>query len=627
MKTLCLAILYTLSCSICAAAVPAVADLPYPGLLKLHVDATDTDHLVFRAREEIPAKPGPLTLLYPQWLPGYHAPQGPIDKFAGLVIRANGKTLPWQRDPENVYAFHIEVPQGATTIEAEFQYLSPANSDQGRVVMTPNMLNLQWNTVALYPAGHQPHRIQVAASATLPKGWQFATALASDKTSGDGMVSFKTVDFSTLVDSPIFAGRYVKRLDLDPNATVPVHLNIVADEAKYLEVKPEQLQAHQQLISQAYKLFGAQHYNHYDFLLALSDEQSGIGLEHHRSSENGVAPAYFTEWDKRDAVRELLPHEFTHSWNGKFRRPADLATPNYNVPMGDTLLWVYEGQTQYWGKVLTARSGLQSQQQALDQLALMVATYTNNRPGFSWRNVQDTTNDPTIAQRRSRPYINYLMSEDYYNAGALIWLAVDAKLRDLSSEKKSLDDFAQSFFGVDNGSWQVKTYTFDTVIATLQGLAPYDWARFLRDRLDANAPPLDGLAAVGWKLVYTDKPSESQKNAEEVMKVSNFASSIGLTIAREESRIADVRWDGPAFQAGMAPGGKLIAVNNQAYKPERLADAIKAAQTNKGSIELLVKSGDLYRSYKVAYQGGPKYPHLERIAGTVDRLSAIFAAR
>ncbi|MBS0582337.1 MAG: M61 family metallopeptidase [Proteobacteria bacterium] len=609
------------------AAVPAPADTPYAGTLKLHVDATDLDHRVFRVREEIPAAPGALTLLYPQWLPGNHAPRGPIDKFAGLVLRANGKVLPWRRDPENVYAFHVDVPDGASAIEAEFQYLSPLDPGQGRVVMTPDMLHLQWNAVALYPAGHDASRIRIAASAALPAGWEFATALERDGAAGDGKIAFKQVDFATLVDSPMYAGRYFKRIDLDPGAKIPVHLNVMADEPKYLEIKPEQLKAHQALVQQAYKLFASQHYDHYDFLLALSNKLGGIGTEHHRSSENGVDAEYFSDWTKQAGVRDLLPHEFTHSWNGKFRRPADLATPNFNVVMGDTLLWVYEGQTQYWGDVLAARAGLRSLEQARDELAMTAATYADNRPGFAWRNVQDTTNDPTAAQRRPLPYRNYQLSEDYYSAGALIWLAVDAKLRELSHEKKSLDDFARAFFGVDNGSWGVKTYTFDDVVAGLNAIAPHDWATFLRERVDANAPPLAGLAAAGWKLVYTDKPGDYQKNAEAVAKASNFAASIGLTVAQDSGRIADVRWDGPAFKAGIAPGGTLVAVDGREYKSERLADAIKETKANNAPVELLVKSGDLYRTFKVDYRDGAKYPHLERIPGTVDRLSAILAPR
>jgi predicted metalloprotease with PDZ domain len=606
---------------------PAPADVEYPGTLKLAVDATDLDHRIFRVREEIPVSGGALTLLYPEWLPGNHAPRGPIDKLAGLTFTIDGKPLAWARDSTDVYAFRLTVPQGATTLVAEFQFLSPQDSGQGRIVMTPDMLNLQWNTVALYPAGHYARRITVAPSVKLPSSWQFATALdaSGDKAGGD-VVAFKAVDLETLVDSPMFAGRYFKRVDLDPGAKVPVHLDIVADEAKDLEITPEQLKPHQALVQQAYKLYGSHHYDHYDLLFALSDQQSHIGLEHQRSSENGTDPGYFTAWNSKVTSRDLLPHEFTHSWNGKFRRPADLATSNFNVPMGDSLLWVYEGQTQYWGFVLAARSGLWTAEQARDALALVASRYADNRPGFAWRNVQDTTNDPVVAARRPLPYRNYQMSEEYYSAGQMIWLAVDAKLRERSHERRSLDDFAHAFFGVDNGRWTVEPYTFDDVVAALNAIEPYDWSAFLRARTEANAPPLDGFAASGWKLVYTDKPSDYQKTAETDAKSADFAASIGLSISTKDAKIADVRWDGPAFKAGIAPGGTLIAVQAREFTPERLKDAV-AASAKGVPVELLVKNGENYRTFRVDYRGGLKYAHLERIDGSTDRLGAILAPR
>jgi len=613
-------------CAVARADVPAPADVAFPGTVKLAVDATDIDRRIFRVREEIPVAPGSLTLLYPQWLPGNHAPRGPIDKLAGLSFSANGKPVAWSRDPVEVYAFHLDVPQGATTLVAEFQFLAPQDTSQGRVVMTPEMLNLQWNTVALYPAGHYSSRITFAPSVKLPAGWQFGTALEAQDNATDGSVAFKPVSFEVLVDSPMFAGRHFKRVDLDPGAKVPVRLNIVADEEKDLEIKPEQLKVHQTLVQQAYKLYGAHHYDHYDFLFALSDKMSGIGLEHHRSSENGVDRDYFTGWDKSASRRDLLAHEYTHSWNGKFRRPADLSTPNFNVPMGDSLLWVYEGQTQYWGFVLAARSGLWTQEQARDAIALVAARYTDNRPGFSWRNVQDTTLDPIIAQRRPLPYRNYQMSEDYYSAGQLVWLAVDSKLRELTRGRRSLDDFARAFFGVDSGSWTVKTYTFDDVVKTLDTIASNDWAQFLRSRIDANAPPLDGIAASGWKLVYTDKPSDYQKDAEAESKIADYSASIGLALSTKDSKIADVRWEGAAFKAGIAPGGTLIAVNGREFSTDRFKDAMTAGKGGT-PIELLVKNGDIYRTFRIDYRDGLKYPHLERIAGSDDRLGAILAPR
>jgi predicted metalloprotease with PDZ domain len=612
--------------AVASAETPGPAETDYPGTLKLSVDATDLDHRIFRVREEIPVVAGPLVLFYPEWLPGNHAPRGPIDKLAGLHLSADGKPVPWSRDSSDVYAFHLDVPPGATTLIAEFDFLSPQDASQGRVVMTPELLNLQWNTVALYPAGHNASRITIAPSVKLPAGWKYATALDADAdTSADGSVAFKPVGFDTLVDSPMFAGKYFKRVDLEaPGA--PVHLDLFADEAKDLEFTSEQIKPHRELVKQAAKLFGSHHYDHYDLLLALTDQMSHIGLEHHRSSENGSDPGYFSAWNSKASSRSLLPHEYTHSWNGKFRRPADLSTPNFNVPMGDSLLWVYEGQTQYWGFVLASRSGLWSDEQARDALALVASRYQDNRPGFSWRNVEDTTNDPVIAARRPLAFRNYQMSEDYYSAGQLIWLAVDANLRELSHERRSLDDFARAFFGVDDGSWKVKPYAFDDIVAALNAIEPYEWAKFLRERIDANAPPMDGFAAAGWKLVYTDKASDYQKTTEAEMKAIDYSTSIGITVSTKDSKISDVRWNGPAFNAGITTSTTLIAVNGREFTPEKLREAV-AATSSGTPIELLVKNGEVYRTYRLVYSDGLRYPHLERIPGATDRLSAILAAR
>ncbi|MDE1894490.1 MAG: M61 family metallopeptidase [Xanthomonadaceae bacterium] len=607
--------------------VPPPQDVPYQGSLKIAVDATDVAHRIFRVHEVIPAQPGPLTLLYPQWIPGNHSPTGPIDKLAGLELSANGKPLAWKRDPLNVYAFHVDVPAGATAVVAAFQFLSPQDKGEGRVVMTPEMLNLQWNAVTLYPAGYDARRIATQASATYPAGWQSATALEVGSREGN-TVNYKPIQYNDLVDSPVFAGKYFKRVDLDPGAKTPVHLNIVADAAKDLAITPEQLQIHRNLVQQMYKLYGAHHYDHYDFLLALSDKMSGIGLEHHRSSENGVGPGYFTAWDKGALGRDLLAHEYNHSWDGKYRRGADLTTPNFNVPMQDSLLWVYEGQTQFWGNVIAARSGLVDTRDAHDLLAYVAAVYDRGRPGLaSWRNVQDTTNDPIIAQRAPLPYRNYQSSEDYYSAGQMIWLDVDGKLRELSKGRHSLDDFAKAFFGMDNGQWHVNTYTFDDVVKTLNDIQPYDWASYLRTRLDGHGPLIGGLASHGWKLVYTDKPSSAVKALEARRHFVDLTYSLGLSIGKG-GHIGDVLWDGPAFKAGISPGMTVVAVNGFDYDPDQLKDAITAAAGNNGQgIELLVKNFNEYKTVRVDYHGGLQYPHLERIAGTPDTLTSLLKAR
>ena len=614
--------------SFCALAdVPPPQDVPYAaGTLQIKVDATNLAQRIFNVHEVIPAQPGPLTLLYPQWLPGNHSPTGPIDKLAGLKVSANGQPLVWKRDPLNVYAFHIDVPAGASAVEVQFQYLTPQDKSQGRVVMTPEMLNLQWNAVSLYPAGYNANRIKAQASVTYPVGWKAATALEVASTDGN-TVSYKPIDYDDLVDSPVYAGKYFKRVDLDPGASTPVHLNIVADDPKYLEIKPEQLKVHQNLVQQMYKMYGAHHYDHYDFLFSLSDKMSGNGLEHHRSSENGVSPGYFTEWDKNALSRDLLPHEFNHSWNGKYRRGADLATPNFNVPMSDTLLWVYEGQTQFWGYVMAARSGLWNAEQAHDMLALVAATYDKGRPGLaSWRNVQDTTNDPVIAQRRPLPYRNYQSSEDYYAAGAMIWLDVDGKLRELSANKRSIDDFGKAFFGMDNGQWDVNTYTFEDVVKTLNDIQPYDWNKYLRERLDGHMPLIGGIASHGWKLVYTDKPSAAVKAVESRRGFAELTYSLGLSIGKT-GEIGDVLWDGPAFKAGVSPGMKVVAVNGKEFSADAIKDAVTAAAKDKTTpVQLLVKNFNEYKTVSIPYHDGLKYPHLERATGA-DRLTELLKAR
>ncbi len=608
--------------------IEAARDVPYEaGPIKLAVDATDNDRRIFSVHQILPVSAaGPLTLFYPAWLPGNHAPRGPIEQLAGLMITADGQPVAWTRDPVNVYAFHVTVPAGAKALDIRFQFLSPTDRSMGRVVVTPDMLNLQWNAVALYPAGYYARQIMVEPTLRLPEGWQLGTALETASREGD-LVRFKPVGLDTLVDSPIFAGRYYRQIDLDPGAAVPVRLNIVADRPGQLEATPEQIGVHRTLVKQAYKLFGSHHYDHYDFLLALSDKMSGIGLEHQRSSENGVPPTYFTEWDKSAVGRDLLAHEFTHSWNGKFRRGEDLWTETFNTPMRNSLLWVYEGQTQYWGNVLAARSGLQTKQQGLESLAMTAATF-DNRVGRAWRAMSDTTNDPIMTARRPISWRSWQRSEDYYSEGQLIWLDADTLIRELSGGKRSLDDFAKAFFGVDNGSYVPKTYRFEDVVATLNGVQPYDWTTFLKTRLDGNGPgaPLDGLTRGGYRLVYTQKPTDFFKASEARRKSVDLTYSIGVVLDKDGS-MSDVMWDGLAFRAGLIQGTQIVAVGGVAYDADLLKAAITAATDPAKPVELLVKSGERYRTVKLTYQGGLRYPRLEPIVGAPARLDDIYAAR
>ena len=598
--------------------VPAARDVPYPGTMTLDVDATDVARAIYHVKQVIPvAQPGPMTLLMPKWLPGNHAPRGQIEKLAGLRISANGQPITWRRDNVDVYAFHIDVPQGARQIDISFEFVSATAGNQGRVVMTPAMLNLQWEQVSLYPAGYFARRIPVSATVRYPAGWKAASGLPSQATGS--VYRYETTDYETLIDSPVFAGRYFRQEQLTPR----VRLNIVADEAKYLDAKPEQIAAHRRLVEQAVKLFGAQHYDRYEFLLALTDEMGGIGLEHHRSSENGVNPEYFTEWDKGPGRRNLLPHEYTHSWNGKFRRPAGNWTPDYNTPMNDDLLWVYEGQTQFWGYVLGARSGLFTRQETLDALAAIAANLDIRR-GRDWRALQDTTNDPIITPRKPKAWVSYQRSEDYYNEGMLLWLEVDAMLRAKSGGRKSMDDFAKAFFGQKDGDWGTDTFQLQDVADSLNGIVPYDWAGFLRQRLDEHAKgaPLDGFTDGGYRLVYGEEQSGYLKDLERTSKAIDLSYSIGASVKGGE--ITQVIWDGPAFDAGLAVSNRIVAVNGRAYSDSGLKDAIRSAKGTKEPIHLIVQAGDYFRNVDIQWNGGLRYPKLERTGGkpTLDLLLA-----
>ena len=601
--------------------VPLPADKPYPGTMVLKVDATDVARGIFHVRQTIPvAKGGKLTLLYPQWLPGKHAPRGAIAELAGFKASAGGKTLAWTRQPTDVYAFDIDVPEGAKSVDVAFDFLSPTRSSEGRVVVTPAMMNLQWEQVSLYPAGTFTRQIPVQLDVTLPQGWTGAAALDGLKVAGN-RYSYAPTSYETLVDSPMFAGKYFRKWDLGHNVT----LNVVADEAQYLEAKPDQIAHHAALVAEAVALFGTRHFDHYEFLLALTDELGGIGLEHHRSSENSSKPNYFTEWNDGEVLRGLLPHELTHSWNGKYRRPGKLWTPDYRTPMQDNLLWVYEGQTSYWDIVLAARSGMQSKDFALAQWATSAAWYSV-QPGRSWRSVEDTTLDPVIAARKPKPFPSWSRTEDYYNEGSLVWLEADMLIRNATNNRKSLDDFAKLFFGGREGDWGEVTYEFDDVAATLNKIYPYDWAGFLRERLQrpGAAAPVGGIEKAGYALVWRDTPNAYDKARMALSKSYDLTHSLGMTIDKD-GIAGSILWDGPAFRADIVNGTKIVAVDGVAYSKERIETAIKAAAADaKAPIRLLVERGGRYRTVEIDYHGGLRWPWLEKSGTGPDWFERLF---
>jgi len=601
--------------------VPPAQDVAYPGTIVLDVDASDLAQGIWQVRETIPvASPGHMVLLYPKWLPGNHAPRGQIEKLAGLEIRANGRTVPWTRDPVDVFAFHVDVPAGTNALDVAFQFLSPTAEDQGRIMVTQEMLNLQWEAVSLYPAGYFARRIPIRATVRYPAGWRNATALRAASSAGD-RVTYQTVNYEVLQDSPVFAGKYFRADDLGHGVT----LNTFADAPKELAVPADVLQKHRNLVEQAVRTFGAHHFDHYDFLHAVSDRIGGIGLEHHRSSENQNQPGYFTDWQGSLADHNLLPHEFTHSWDGKFRRGADLWTPDFRTPMRDSLLWVYEGQTQFWGHVLEARSGMSTKEQVLEKLA-SIAAGLDNLPARSWRPLIDTTNDPVISARRPKGWASWQRSEDYYNEGLLIWTEVDAIIRDGTKGAKGIDDFARAFFGINDGDWGEVTYSLDDVASTLNGVMPYDWAAFLNKRVYAvNAKaPLEGFTRSGYALTYTDTPSSFTRALMKERKYLDLIYSLGLNVGKE-AKIASVLWDGPAFKAELTTGQSIVAVNGVAYTDDVLRDAVTAAKGGNQPIRLTVKRGTQVHDVTIAWNGGLRYPHFVKTGkgdGALDRLLA-----
>ena len=608
--------------------VPTPQDTPWPGAIRLEVDATDIDHKVLRIHEAIPVRPGRAVLLYPQWIFGNHAPTNELTHLAGLHVKAGGQELAWTRNPDDFFAFSVDVPPGVAELDLEFQQLLPRDGTGSDPFMNRNLMDLQWQGAVLYPAGHYASRIPVDARLRLPAGWQYGSALRAASAS-DGDVHFERVSLETLLDSPVFAGKHFKRVDLDPGAARPVFLDMVADDESALEAKPEQIEAHRNLVRQLDRLFGARHFAHYDVLLCVGEDDYDMGLEHHQSSENSVKSSYFKEWDKNAFERYIVPHEFTHSWNGKFRRPADLWAPNNNTPTRNSLLWVYEGQTEYWGEVLAARSGMAPIDTMREQFAYIAAWARYGDVGRTWRSLQTTTDDEITAGRKlHHDWGSLTRFENYYDEGLLIWLDADTRIREMSAGKRSLDDFARAFFGVEDGRVAPLTYTFDDVVAALNRVQPFDWAGFLRARLDAVGPdaPLDGLTRSGWRLAWTDKQSDYNKALEAYSERAGFRYSLGLSLGKS-GEVSDVQWDGPAFKVGLRAGLTLVAVNLHAYKPDVLRDAVTRAKKDAAPIELLVKEDDEYRVYRIDYHGGLRYPALERIEGTPDLLTAIFSAR
>ena len=609
----------------------ASSEQRYAGELTISVDLTDPGQKIFRVHERIPVKAGAVTLYYPKWIPGEHSPSGTISNIAGLIISTDsGQRVDWRRDPDDMFALHLAVPPGTASLQLEFQLLSPGSGgDFGQSVSATDYIeDLEWNQVLFYPAGYAVRNITVRASARLPPGWGYASALPGNPVSAD-VVQFDAVSLEQLVDSPLITGRYFARIDLAPGAEVPVHLDLVADHDSDLQLSDAQLQAHRNLVRQAQALFGAHHYQHYDFLFTLSQNTGHFGLEHSQSSDDRLDTKFFTDPDTYLAGGGLLPHEYVHSWNGKFRRPAGLATPDFNAPMHDELLWVYEGLTEYLGDVLTARCGIWNAEQYREQLAATAASM-DHRPGRAWRNLQDTADEAQVLYYVPGDWSSWRRGVDYYEEGELLWLDVDLTIRELSSGQRSLDNFVRAFYGTDNGSFVVKPYGFDDIVRALNAVQPNDWARYLRNRLDTHATPapLEGVARGGWTLSYSDQPGAVFKARGKVRKYLDLTYSLGVKVSTDEDsygKLLDVLWNSPAFVAGLAPGMTVVAINGRKFDPERIDEQLTAARGNSAPIEILAQNLDSFATVRIDYHGGPMYPHLTRLAASADRLAQVIA--
>jgi len=597
--------------------------------ISLTVDATEAPRHILHSKLHIPASPGPLTLLYPKWIPGEHGPTGPIQNVAGIMITAGGRALEWSRDGEELYAIRCVVPAGAAAVDLSLDYTIPTGADglRGSTSATPKLAVLDWNQVLFYPQGAPAESLTVKATLRVPEGWKFGTALPVERAAGSEIV-FRPASLVTLVDSPVLTGEYLRIIPLAPDVTPKHELDLAADSPEALEIEPSRIAALERLVREEIAQFGATHYREYHFLYALSDQMSFSGLEHHESSDNRSPERSLLESDLEIRTAQLLPHEFAHSWNGKHRRPADMTRGAFLAPMETDLVWVYEGLTDYLAWVLAARSGLLTFDQSLADLAQTAATITNE-PGRSWRSLQDTAVSAAMTGRAGRQWSAWRRSfGDVYSEGVLVWLEADAIIRRESGGARSLDDFCRRFHGGKSGGPIVKTYTLGDIVATLREVAPYDWDGFFstRVRQASKRPPLGGIEGSGWRLTYSDSLSPYVRAIERVRQWTYLTFSIGLLLG-SDGVVIDVNPELPAAKAGLAPGMKLLAVNGRMWTGERGRKAVDLARTSGKPIEVVAESGDFLKTYRIDYHGGERYPRLVRDPSKPDYLTPLLSPK
>ena len=595
--------------------------------MKLEVDASEVGSKIVHARLEIPVAPGPLTLMYPKWIPGEHGPTGPINGLSGLHVRAGDRELPWRRDPLEMYAFAVTVPAGTSRLEVALDFLEP--TEPARFTAGPTSTQavaiLNWNTVLLYPRSVPARDLEIEATLRLPNGWRQASALPGT-VAEDGRVRFPPVSLATLVDSPVLFGERLVSVPLAAG-DVPHSIEIGADRAADL-VLPEGFAAsYARLVEEANALAGARHYRGYHWLLTLSDGVAHFGLEHHESSDNRMEARTLLEEPLRRQLAGLLAHEYAHSWNGKFRRPRGLATASFEQAQDTSLLWVYEGLTQYLAVILPARAGLWSEEYFRERLALLAADL-DEQAGRTWRPLADTARSSQLLNLAPGAGWARRRGADYYNESVLVWLEIDALLRAKSGGQASMDDFLRRFLGGASGPAEVKPYDLDEVVAILTALAPFDWQAHLRARLEQTSAraPLAGLEAAGWRLVFDERPNAGIADREKRAKQHDWSFSLGMVVG-EDGVVKDVRPGRPAAAAGIAPGMKLVGVDGWRWTAERVGEALRAARDSRQPLELLLEGDQRYLTVRVAAFDGERSPHLERIAGVADQLHHLIAPR
>src|SRR5579885_3004739 len=592
----------------------------------LEVDATQAPEKIIHTQMVMPVSPGPLTLYYPKWIPGEHAPDGPIANMVGLKVRANGKAVPWRRDLLDMFTFHLDVPPGAKTLDITFDYVEPevTSGFSAGASATDKLVVISWNQNLLYPAGRLAQDLIYKASLKLPEGWKFGTALPVESQNGN-QIEFKPTSLNRLVDSPVSAGEYYRVINVTPPGE-PIHheIDIAADSDAALNMGPDLKKEYTNLVAESGKLFGTRHYRDYHFLLTLSNYVAHFGLEHHESDDSRASELALIDPQQRLNMAMLLPHEFVHSWNGKFRRPKDLSPPYYEEPMKTDMLWVYEGLTEYLGDLLTERSGLWTPDQYRENLALIAARYGPGRPGRTWRPLMDTADAAQILYFAPNQWVNWRRGVDFYDESVLIWLEVNSIINEQTHGKKSLDDICRLFYGGPNDGPELKTYTFQDLVNALNQIAPYDWTDFFHKRLDSTSPqpPMDGIESAGWKLIYNDQEPEMLKVQDEVHHTTNAVYSIGLLL-KENGDIQDCIVGSPAYKAGISAGMRLMAVNSKAFTPAVLHDALKESLNSSKPLQLLVLNDGYYQTFSVDYHGGERYPHLAREQGKPDLLDEI----